>query len=176
MSKGLLRSQSRANPLLAKILKQTIAVQDLAISVSSITTGPGAGTAVAAGFPEGNILFLGAVANLTFSGPGASADLVDTWEGDFSVGSAPLAGVTIGTTEEDLVVETPIAAATAEVSPATRGTSLAADCGEILDNTAGTLEVNLSLLIDAADIGDGTTVAMTATGAIHLSYVMLGDD
>ncbi len=176
MTKGLPRSLSRASLPRSPIQSQTIVLRGKAISVSSITTGPGTGTVVAEGFPEGNLLFLGAVANLSFAGSGSDANLVDTWAGDFGIGTAPLTGVTLDTDEVDLVVSTALAAATAEVSPVTRGTSLAADAGEIHDNTASTLEINVNLLIDAADIGDGQTVAMTIDGEIYLSYIILGDD
>ena len=68
-----------------------------------------------------------------------------------------------------------MAAATAEVSPITRGLQAdGAHCGVIFDNTAGALEVNLNLLIDDADISG--TVAITVSGTVDISYIMLGDD
>lgn len=173
MSKGLNRSLSRSEPLKAHIIKQTIVVRDLAISVAG-TSGVGFGSAVAAGLPEGNILLLGAVANMSFAGSGADAALVDTWEGDFAVGTTPASNGTLTGADIDIVGSTALAAATAEVSPTTRGVGVTATNAAILDNTAGTLEANLSLLIDDADISG--TVPITATGEIYLSYVMLGDD
>ena len=159
MGKGIPRTLSRAGLPRSPIQVHTIPVRALTISASTITTGPGTGTVVAEGLPEGNILFLGAVAALTFSGPGASADLVDTWEGDFAVGTAPLAGVTLDGAEVDLIPSTALAAATAEVSPLTKANHALATTGTVFDNTASTLEVNVNLLIDAADQSDDTTVA-----------------
>ncbi len=173
MTKGLLRSQGRAPSLQAKILKQTISVNALAISVAG-TSGVGFGSAVAGDFPEGNILLLGCVANMQFSGSGADASLVDTWEGDFALGTTPAGDGTLSGADIDIVGSTALAAATAEVSPKTRGVGVTATNAAILDNTDGSLEINMSLLVDDADISG--TVAMTATGEIYLSYVMLGDD
>jgi len=141
----------------------------------TVTTAIGFGSVVIGDFPEGNILLLGALANLTFTGP-TSADLVDTWEGDFGIGSTPSSDATISAGDEDLVAETALAAATAEVSPTTRGVSIPGTAGVVLDNTDGSLEVNLNLLVDAADQTDDTTVAITAVGDVYLSYVVLGDD
>lgn len=146
--------------------------KDVAVSVAG-TSGVGFGSAVIGDLPEGNILLLGAVAYATFSGP-TSASLVDTFDGDYGIGSTPASDATITNGDVDIVQSTALGAATAEVSPRARGTSAAATAGVILDNTDGSLELNLNLLIDDADISG--TVAMTATGVLHLSYIVLGDD
>lgn len=171
MSKGLTRSMGRATPQAALIIKKTIAVRDLAISVAG-TTGIGFGSGAAEGLPEGNILLLGCVANLSFAGGGADANLSDTWAGDYGVGTTPAGDATITGADVDIVQSTALAAATAEVSPITRGET--GTTGLIIDNTAGAAEINVNLLIDDADISG--TVAMLATGEIYLAYIMLGDD
>ena len=171
--KGLPRSLARGNPLASPIIKQTLAVRAAAISVAG-TTGVGFGSAVVGDFPEGNILFLGAVVNMQFSGSGSDANLAATWSGDFALGTTPASDGTISAGDEDLVAETALAAASVEVSPLTRASSTSTLSGAILNNTDGSLEINLNLLIDDADIGG--TVPITATGEIYLSYVMLGDD
>lgn len=146
----------------------------LAISVDGLT-GIGFGSAVIGNLPEGNLLFQGAVVYMTFAGSGSDADLVDTWQGDFSVGTTPADDGTLTAGDVDILASTPLVAATAEVSPRTRIASLDADVGVILDNTDRSLELNLNLLIDDADIGaDG--VAITATGELHLVLAVLGDD
>lgn len=173
MSKGLPRSLAHASPQRAKIIKQTIAIVDGAISVVG-ASGVGFGSLVAGDFPEGNVLFLGAVANMQFSGSGADAALVDTWAGDFGVGTTPASDGTISAADIDLIGSTAIAAAVAEASAVTRGVAVTATNAAVLDNTDGSLEINLSLLIDDASISG--TVAITVNGEIYLSYVMLGDD
>lgn len=173
MSKGLIRSIMRATPLEQKIIKQTIVIEDLTISVDG-AAGVGFGSVAAVGLPEGNILILGSVANLTFAGSGSDANLVDTWNGDFGVGTTPVDDGTLGGDDIDLIPTTSVGPAVAEVSPVTRGVSTDAIGGDVLNNTAGGDEVNINLLIDDADISG--TVEMTVTGAIYLAYVMLGDD
>lgn len=170
MGKGLPRSLSRGDAAQHSVVKRTFTVDSLAISVDG-ATGVGWGTAVLGDLPEGNILLLGATSYLTFTGP-TSASLGDTWQGDYAIGSAPTADATLSGSEVDVIPLTAIAAATAEVSPRTRGANATA---VLLDNTDGSLELNLQLLIDDADISaDG--IAMTADGEVMLAYIVLGDD
>lgn len=170
--KGLPRSRSRGPQAFSPIIKTTVKATNVAVSVAG-TSGVGWGTAVIGDLPEGNILLLGAVAYFTFTGP-TSASLSDTFDGDYAIGSAPTGDATLSGSEVDIIQSTALGAATAEVSPRARGTSTGATAGVILDNTDGSLELNLQLLIDDADISG--TVAMTATGVLHLSYIVLGDD
>jgi hypothetical protein len=171
--KGLPRSRARGAPALAPITKQRILVKDLAISVAG-ATGVGFGSAVAGGLPQGNLLFLGAIAYLRFSEiAGGDADVTDTFTGNFSVGTTATADATLDSTDANLVASSAISAATAGVSPITRGAS-AADASEVLDNTDGSLEANLNLLIADATISG--TGSMLANGYIELAYIVLGDD
>ena len=171
MAKGLPRSLSRASDSDPRTVKvETFAFSDLAITIDG-ATGVGVGTAVIAGLPEGNILLLGAVVYASVSGP-TDAGLVDTWEGDFGIGTTPADDATITAGDVDVIASTALAAATAEVSPRTR----AVNAGQsIIDNTAGDLELNLNVLVDDDDISaDG--IACTADGEVRLCYVVLGDD
>lgn len=171
MVKGLKRSLSRGKPLEQPITKLTIAVRDLAMTVDG-ASGVGVGAAVAYDLPEANILLLGAVSYLSFAASGSEDDLDADWEGDYGVGTTPAADATITGTDVDIIPSTAIAAATAEVSPRTRG---AGATQAILDNTDGSLEINVSLLIDDANIG-ADDIAFTVNGEIHLAYITLGDD
>ena len=172
MAKGLLRSLRRAKAADQLVVKKTVAVNSV-VNVAATSTAKGFGTGVIGGLPEGNILILGVIANLAFAGPGASADLSDTWNGDFAIGSTPNADVTLSGTEVDVVPETAVGPASSEVVAKFR-TAVAAQ--SIIDNTAGTGELNLNILIDAADIGDDTNVDITVTGEVYLAYMVLGDD
>ncbi len=173
MGKGLPRSLSRGPLNRQEIVKQTIGI-NTTVTVDG-ASGVGVGTVVIGDLPEGNILLLGAVAYLTFTGP-TSADLADDWEGDYGIGTTPADDATITGADVNIIPSTAIAAATAEASPTTRGVQAdGAFCGVVLDNTDGSLELNLSLLIDDADIGaDGIDV--TAVGQLYLIYSVLGDD
>jgi hypothetical protein len=176
MGKGLPRSTGRGGPLRQEIIRQTIAVRDVEVTVDATGAAIGFGSAVIGDLPEGNVLFLGAVAYMQFSGSGADANLTADWEGDFGIGTTPAGDATITNGDVDVIQSTALAAATDEVGPRTRGTSLAADCGEIHDNTDGSLELNLNVLVDAADITDDESVVLTANGELQLTYIMLLDD
>jgi len=174
MTKGLERSLSRGSALTQHTMKQTFTLDALAITVDG-AAGIGFGTVVLGGLPEGNLLFLGATGYISVAGPGSSANLVDTWNGDFGVGTTPADDATITAGDIDIVGSTALGPAVAEVSPRTRGTSVNADTGEVHDNTDGSLELNLNVLVDDADI-DADGIAMTATGEVQLLFSMLGDD
>ena len=171
MSKGLPRSRGRGNPQLGGVQKKVFHLSALALSVSAVSTAVGWGTAIANDFPEGNLQILGVVANLQFTSSGAN--ITATWTGNFSLGSTPTADFTLSGTDADFLASTALAAATAKVSPVTRGAN---GTPFILDNTDGSLELNLNLLIAAATITDDTTVPVTVTGEIYVAYIVLGDD
>ena len=99
--------------------------------------------------------------------------MVDDFEGDFSVGTTGTEDVTLDGTDVDILPSTALPAATAEVGVRTRAVNAAQ---AILDNTDGSLEININALIDAADITDGESVVLTINGEIELCYIVLGDD
>jgi len=167
--KGLPRSLGRAEQF--TLMNATVRVKDLSVSVAD--GAPGFGTAVIAGLPSKNILFLGAVAYLQFFT--SDADITATFDGDFAIGTVPTANNSLADAgDADIVPSTAMGAATAKLSPVIRGASTDALGGLIIDNTAGTLELNLNVLIDDAAIS-GAAI-FTVTGVVHLSYVVLGDD
>lgn len=171
MGKGLPRSLSRGDEASQELVKKVIKATALAVTVDG-AAGAGDGQLVLSDFPEGNILFLGAVSYLQFSGPGGDAGLVDTWEGDYSIGTTADAGDDLTGTDADIVGSTALAAATAEVSPRARATGVTQ---AIFDNTDGSLEINVNLLVDDADISaDG--IAFTVSGELYILYTVLGDD
>ena len=164
---------SRGAPQRQEIIKDTVVVRDATVTVTATGSAIGFGSAVIGDFPEGNILFLGAVGYLSFAGSGSDANLTDTWSGDFGVGTTPAADATITGGDVDIVGSTAIGPATGEAIARTRGVNASQ---AILDNTDGSLEINLNVLIDAANIGDNQSVDLTVNGEVFVSYVMLGDD
>ena len=172
--KGLDRSLSRGpHPIRQHLTRHLIKVKDLEITVSATGAAVGFGTVVAGDLPEGNILLIGALGYLKFDGSGADDNLTADWEGDFSVGSTGTADVTLDGTDVDLLPKTALAAATAEIGVRTRAANAVQS---MLDNTDGSLEINISALIDAADITDDESVVLTINGEIELVYMVLGDD
>jgi hypothetical protein len=120
--------------------------------------------------PAGNILILGAVSYVQITE--ASAGITATFDGDVSIGSTPTADVTLAGTDVDIMPSTPLGAATSSVSPRVRGV-LAAPF--TLDNTDGSAELNLNVLIDDAAISADDAVA-SAVVDLFLLYSVLGDD
>jgi len=170
--KGLTRALKRGPAALRPALPYSIPIS-VVLSPTGITDTAVSNTAVVGGLPEGNILLLGAVASLAFAGPGASANLTDDWEGDFAIGSAPTADATLNGAEVNIIPSTAIGPATAEVIAAVRSANATA---AVLDNTDGSLEINLNVRFDANEVTNGQTVNITASGFLHLAYVLLGDD
>tara|TARA_R110000851_G_scaffold268071_2_gene420685 strand:+ start:15764 stop:16291 length:528 start_codon:yes stop_codon:yes gene_type:complete len=175
MSKGFPRSLGRQNKAVAATVKDTIVLDGKTVTVTSVAAAIGFGSLQIHDFPEGNILVHGIAGTIGFAGSGADANLADTWEGDFGIGTTPAADATITGADVDIVASTASGAATAEViAPARIASALAAAL--MLDNTDGSLELNLNVLIDAADIVDDESVVLTLSGTLQIAYVVLGDD
>lgn len=173
MGKGLPRSMSRGEALRQEVIRQSFRASDLAITVDG-ALGVGFGTAVLGDLPAGNILLLGAVSYLQFTT--ASASVQDAFDGDFSIGTVATVDLDLADAgEADIIPSTALGAATAKVSPLVRGVSTTSLNGVILDNTDGSLELNLNLLIDDANIA-ADDVDFTVDGELILLYSVLGDD
>lgn len=168
MSKGLPRSISRA-PVTYTPAKKVISLKNFPITAAAAGAGVGFGTAVAGDFPAGDILFLGAACKLQFTT--ASTNVTNAaFTGAFSVGTDPDADGSFAGTEANIIGSTNLAAATAKVSPVTRG-ALATTA--VFDNGNGALEINLSMNVAAADITDASSAPFTVSGYITLVYLVL---
>ena len=175
MTKGLPKSLSRGPALKKPIINQTIRV-NTTVAVFAAATGVGFGTVALGALPEGNVLFLGAVSNLRFSAISAnSANAIAAFNGDYAIGSTADADGNLAspTTDANLVASTALGPAVTRVTPFARGSGATQ---VVLDNTAKTLNINLNVLMDAADITDATTVTLTVEGTLDIAYLMLGDD
>ena len=147
------------------------------ITSVTVTTAVGFGFGQIADLPEAFLLFQGAVLkDLVFSDQGSS-DITDDFNGDFSLGAVGTVDVDVGDANEaNFIASTAITEAVGGVTPGQDALSADALNGVILDNTAGTLNLILNLLIDAADQGDDTSVPILVTGTLIISFVPLGDD
>lgn len=163
--KGLPRSLAHANIGVSR----NIPVRNLAIRTTG-ATGVGYGTAVIRDLPEGNILLLGAIAYLQFTK--LDAGTTATFDGNYAIGSAPTADATLSGAEVDIIPSTALGAATAGVSPMVRGANATQ---VMLDNTDGSLELNLNLLIDDAAVS-ADDQDFTVNGVVSLAYIVMGDD
>lgn len=169
MGKGLPRSMARGAAQRQELVKLTVPIKNVTVTVAGLS-GVGFGTAVIGGLPAGNLLFLGAVGYVQFDAP--ASGITATWSGDYSIGSAPTADAALAGGEVDIVPSTPVGPAVATVSPMTRGANATQ---VMLDNTDGSLELNLNLLVDDADIS-ANDVAIVANGVLQLAFVVLLDD
>lgn len=169
MGKGLPRSMKRGKPIEAPIKKLRLPFTNLPLSVVG-ASGVGFGAAIPGDLPEGNILVLGAVAYVQLNANG-DADIQATFDGDYSIGSAPTADVTLSGAEVDVIPSTALGAATGGLSPRVRGANATQ---VMLDNTDNSLELNLNVLIDDANISG--TASMLASGHLEFAYIVLGDD
>lgn len=174
MTKGLQRSIGRApgGGGAAAVRRYTYVINHT-ITVDG-ATGVGFGTVVIGDIPEGNIQIIGALSYVQFTGP-TSGSLDDDWAGDYGIGTTPAGDATITGADVNIIPSTELTAATSEASPRTRGVFDSSSPIAVLDNTDGSLEVNLSLLVDDANIGaDGLDFA--ALGELALIYTTLLDD
>jgi hypothetical protein len=170
--RGAKRSNKKARQLGHVLGCEPVPVNAL---VSVADGAPGFGTAVIGGLPQGNLLLFGAVAYLQFTNVGAN--ITATFTGSFSIGTEPTAdNDLVDANEANVVQSTTLTAATAGVSPNTRGTTAAAGFAGpvLLDNTDGTLELNLNVLIDDAAISGAGS--LRARGTVFLAVLPLGDD
>lgn len=125
-------------------------------------------------FPEGAILFQGAVADLalTKSSAGVNAD----WDGDFGLGTVTASNnATLSSTEQDLIPTTATPQAVAGATTA-KGKSTATESGQILDGTSTPKDVFLNFLVDDADHNvAGTACNLIVNGTVTLFWANLGD-
>jgi hypothetical protein len=169
MTKGLARSLANAPKDQPSVRRVSIPMRALAVAITDPGAAVGYGTAVIAGLPEGNILLLGAVANVMLSS--ASAGITATFTANFAVGTAATADATLSGNEVNVIPSTATSAATAKVSPVTRGAQATA---VMLDNTDSSLKLNMNITVPDASLSANSSISVD--GVLHLAYVLLGDD
>ena len=175
MATGLVRSLGRASEADQRIVKRQIQISASA-DITGVAVTVDATTVVIGQLPEGNILLLGAVASIAVAG-GADIHIIDNWDGDYGIGTIPNANVDLTDAgDDDIIPSTAISAGASDKdAPLTRGVSTATE-QVIIDNTAGTMELNLNILIDDNVITDDEDGTFAISGVLDLVYVVLGDD
>lgn len=125
-------------------------------------------------FPEGLILFQGAVADLAITK--SSAGVNDTWDGDFALGTVTATSDNaLATTEQNLIPTTATPQAVAGATTA-KGKSTATESGTLFDGTTTPIDVFLNFLVDDADHDVTTTPCdLIINGRITLLWTLLGD-
>lgn len=156
--------------------KTVLTLTSTPITIVSVTTGNGVGGTKVYDFPEGRILVLGCMADISLAVAAAKqADFTDgTPEGDLGVGSvAPANADALGTdaTDDDMGTAT----AFTMTAFAAANVKIPSEASIQFDGTTTPLDAYLNALVDAADIDDDTTTEIEATGTITLHWINLGD-
>lgn len=135
------------------------------------TTGASFGGVKLYDLPEGRILVLGVTASLGFVWTGES--IAAGGSGDYSLGTTITADATLDGTDVDLLPSTAMTdPAVSGVAAATAG-ALAASAQ--FDGTGTAKDVNLNIIIDDADVADGDSDTVLASGTIVITWINLGD-
>ena len=155
--------------------KTVLTLQDVPLSVVSVTTGNGVGGITVYDFPEGYIAVHGASAELSL-GVETQADFTDgTPEGDLGLGTlAPANADALGTdaTDDNLCTATAFTMS----SYVDSDINLPPDAAGInIDGTTTAVNAVLTALVDAADIDDDTTTNLIVNGKITIVWSNLGD-
>ena len=147
------------------------------LAVVSVTTGAGVGGLKIYDFPEAYINVLGTTASLSLSVATANqADFTDNApEGDLGIGTVlPADADALGTdaTDDDICTAAAFTMAAwtdaSIVNPPDAATLL-------LNGSATAKDVNVTILVDAADIDDGVTSEILCSGTIKMTWLNLGD-
>ena len=150
--------------------RHRVEVSNVSLSVSSTGAAIGFGTVELSGLPVGFVNILEVAATLNFEAQ--DANLIATYSGDWSLGSAPTADNTLSGSEVDIVASTAVGPAVAGVIATVRA-PIAGGGPVRIDNSGGTLELNLNFIADAASIVDDTTAVVRVDGTVDflLGYV-----
>lgn len=174
--KGLQRSLSRGPASLQEVFRVDMPFAG-SLDITGVAATVDAGTFVLGGLPQGNLLFLGAVAYVSVDG-GADTSIINNWNGDYAIGTVPNADVDLGDAgEADIIPSTALTAgASDKLASHVRGASTGTEHGVIIDNTDGSLELNFNLLIDDNVITDTEVGTFAVEGVLHAAFIVLGDD
>ena len=165
-----------------KYMLLPVEVRNKVINVAAAGAAIGFGTGVIGALPKGRLLFLGAVSALTFSAlTTGTGNVTATFNGDYSVGTATTVDADLADANEDNIIDGEAAGTTsgvigpavAKVTPVSNGVSAQATKAHIIDNSAGNVNLNLNILIDAADITDATSVDLTVNGSMVVAFINL---
>lgn len=147
------------------------------VAITSTTTANGFGGVKVYDFPAGHINVLGTVGDLSISVASAEqANFTDNApEGDIGIGSVIIANAdAMGTDATDDDYATATAFAMTAFTDAS--VTLPPDAASYkLDGTGTAKDVNVNVLVDAADIDDDASTEVLVSGTIRICWLALGD-
>lgn len=172
--KGLPRSLANTPLADRMVVKERIAINK-SVDITGVAATVDAATFVIGQLPAGNLLLLGAVAQIAVAGETPGTNIIDDWDGDFGIGTAPQADVDLGDAGDDNIIPSTALASAADDkdAPNTRGASTATE-QVIINNEAGAMELNFNLLIDDNVITDDEDGTFVVTGSLDIAYIVLG--
>jgi hypothetical protein len=146
----------------------------LQVTVAAAGAGVGFGTVPIGDLPTGMLFITHAKGSIKLQT--TDTDISATFNGDFAIGTTPTADATVTSTDADILPLTAVGPAVARVAPAVSArranpdttSAITYGAAQYLDNTAGGLELNLNVLIDAADIVDATSGVFLADGWVDI--------
>jgi hypothetical protein len=122
--------------------------------------------------PEGDVIVLGIVANLSFTSE--DANIAATWSGDFSIGTkATIDADLVDDDEANLLPSTAIGPAVADVIASARYAAVPVEAAQILELDAPE-PLKINMLVDAANITDASTGVISVSGDVSVAFVKLG--
>ena len=154
--------------------KTVLTATDLVIVLGN-TTGVSFGTVTVATFPAGPIRILGASLttglSYTFPGTGSQAEpLVGTMGGDYSFGTVGTLNATLDGTAVDIIPSTGIDPLSTAVD-----NHLATPTDTVYDGTSTAIDINLSHIIDDADVSNGHSENVQVSFVLAVYWINYGD-
>jgi len=152
---------------------QTVITVDAACPIVSVGAAVAEGGLKIYDFPEGRILIHGVTASFNLLVESADeADFTDgTPEGDWAIGTAITTSNTLGdATDVDLLPKTAFT-----MTDYTVDTTGALAVSAQFDGTTTAKDANINIIVDAADIDDDVTTAITVSGTVTITWSNLGD-
>jgi hypothetical protein len=159
----------------AVVQQTTLTLASTVVTVAN-TSGASFGGTKLYTFPEGRILVLGVTADLSIDWSDALDEETPiislTGSGDLSLGSTITDDATLDGTDVDLLPST------AMTDPFVDGVGAAAGAlaaSAQFDGTTTPLELNLNMIIDDADVEDGSSADVLVSGTVTFTWINLGD-
>src|SRR3972149_7532943 len=158
------------------IRKTRLQLASVPVTVVSVTTGAGVGGTKIYDLPEGRILMLGCMADLSIEiATAKQADFTDaTPEGDIGIGTvAPANADALGTDATDDDFST--AAAFTMAAYADASVQCPSEVSLQVNGVSTPIDMYLNVLVDAADIDNDATTEVLVSGIIQFYWINLGD-
>lgn len=147
----------------------TFPISALNVVMTDATTAGSHGSQKIFTFPEGNVMVLGAVTDLTIARVGTGLTATSAVVSSLGSVTVSTADATLTSTEADIVPSTASTLAAGE--GVTKGASTAT---AVLNGTTTPAEVYLNFA--TPDAGSTATDALTVNGTVTISYLVLGDN